>query len=200
VLHVLTRDDGKLQFKLPVTTLLNQEVPLTPEGVRICPVAGVQWNGPAYSPRTGLVYVNAIDWCTFFKLGPDPKWVATVPYTGLANGWGTNDPVDKWHGWINAVDPTTGKMRWRVKSPTPMYAAVTPTAGDVLLTGDLNGDFLVLDARDGKELYRFNTGGPLAGGIVTYQHGGKQYIAAASGNSGGSIPLFGSATIVIFGL
>jgi alcohol dehydrogenase (cytochrome c) len=185
---------------LPVTTRLNPEVPLTPEGVRVCPVAGVQWNGPAYSPRTGLLYVNAIDWCTEFKLGPDPAWVATVPYTGLSNGWGKNDPVDKWHGWINAVDPGTGKMRWRVESPTPMYAAVTPTAGDVLLTGDLNGNFLVLDGRDGKELYRFNTGGPLAGGIVTYLHQGKQYVAVASGNSGGSIPLAGSATIVIFGL
>jgi glucose dehydrogenase len=200
VLHVLNRDDGKLAFKLPMTTLLNHEVPLTPEGVRVCPVAGVQWNGPAFSHKTGLLYVNAIDWCTLFKLGPDPKWVATVPYTGLSNGWGNNDPVDKWHGWINAVDPASGKMRWRVKSPTPMYAAVTPTAGDVLLTGDLNGDFFVLDAHDGKELYRFNTGGPMAGGIVTYQQHGKQFVAVTSGNSGGSIPLQGSATIVIFGL
>jgi hypothetical protein len=32
---------------------------------------------------------------------------------------GKNDPVDKWHGWINAVDPATGKMRWRV-NPTPI--------------------------------------------------------------------------------
>lgn len=70
----------------------------------------------------------------------------------------------------------------------------------MLLTGDLNGNLLVLDARDGKELYRFNTGGPLAGGIVTYQREGKQYVAAASGNSGGSLPLVGSATIVIFAL
>jgi len=200
VLHVVSREDGKLAFKLPVTTRLNAELPLTPDGVRVCPVAGVQWNGPAHSASTGLLYVNAIDWCTVFKLGPDPQWVATVPYTGLSNGWGKNDPIEKWHGWINAVDPATGKMRWRVKSPTPMYAAVTPTAGEVLLTGDLDGNLLVLDARNGKELYRFNTGGPIAGGIVTYQQDGKQYVAVASGNSGGSIPLQGSATVLIFGL
>ncbi len=199
VLHVVNRQDGALVFKLPVTTQLNHEVPLTPEGVRVCPVAGVQWNGPAYSPKSDLLYVNAIDWCTVFKLGPDPEWVATVPYTGLANGWGTNDPIAKAYGWINAVDPKTGKMRWRIKWPTPMYAALTPTAGDVLFTGDLNGDFLVLDARSGKTLYRFNTGGPIAGGVVTYERKGKQYVAVASGNSGGSIPLPGSATIVVFG-
>ena len=133
-----------------------------------------------------------------FKLGPDPKWVATVPYTGLANGWGTNDPKTEWSGWINAVDPKTGTMAWRVKWPTPMYAAITPTAGDLLFTGDLSGNFLALDARDGKTLYSFDTGGPIAGGVITYEVKGKQYVAVASGSSGGSIPMTGSATVVIF--
>ena len=199
ILHVVDRDNGKLVFKLPMTTVLNHDVPLTPEGVRVCPVAGVQWNGAAHSPSTGLLYVNAIDWCTLFKSGPDPKWVATIPYTGLANGWGTNDSIDKWSGWTNAVDPRTGKMAWRVHMPTPMYAALTPTAGNVLFTGDLNGRFLVLDARSGKTLYSFDTGGPIAGGVITYEQKGKQYVAVASGHSGGSIPLTGSTTIVIFG-
>jgi alcohol dehydrogenase (cytochrome c) len=198
ILHVVSRQDGKLVFKLPMTTLLNQEAPITPEGVRVCPVAGVQWNGAAHSLSTGLLYVNAIDWCTLFKLGPDPKWVATVPYTGLANGWGTNDPTSAWSGWINAVDPKSGTIAWRVKWPTPMYAAVTPTAGDVLFTGDLSGNFLALDARNGKTLYSFDTGGPIAGGVITYEVNGKQYVAVASGSSGGSIPLNGSATVVIF--
>ncbi len=200
ILHVLDRETGKLVFKLPMTTVLNHDAPLTPEGVRVCPVAGIQWNGAAHSQKTDLLYVNAIDWCTLFKLGPEPKWVATIPYTGLANGWGTNDPTKDWSGWINAVDPKSGKMAWRVHTPAPMYAALTPTAGNVLFTGDLLGNFLVLDARDGKELYRFDTGGPIAGGVVTYEQKGKQYVAVASGHSGGSIPLQGSTTVVIFGL
>lgn len=33
-----------------------------------------------------------------------------------------------------------------------------------------------------------------------YEHEGRQYVAVASGNSGGSIPLQGASTIVIFGL
>jgi len=79
-----------------------------------------------------------------------------------------------------------------------MYAAITPTAGDVLFTGDLEGNFLVLDARSGEAIYRFNTGGPLAGGVVTWEQKGRQYIAVASGHSGGSIPVTGSTTIVVF--
>jgi PQQ-dependent dehydrogenase (methanol/ethanol family) len=199
ILHVVDRSDGKLVFKLPMTTMLNHDAPLTPEGVHVCPVAGVQWNGPAYSPATGLLYVNAIDWCTVFKLGPDPKWEPTIPYTGLANGWGANDPTSLWSGWINAVDPRTGTFAWRLHRPTPMYAALTATAGGVLFTGDLDGNFLALDARDGHTLYQFNTGGPIAGGVITYEQQGKQYVAVASGSSGGSIPLTGAATVVIFG-
>ncbi len=198
VLHVVDRASGKLVFKLPVTTLLNHDLPLTAEGVRVCPVAGVQWNGAAHSPATGLLYINAIDWCTVFKLGKDPTWEATVPYTGLANGWGSNDPTTSWSGWINAVDPKTGKMAWRIKTPSPMYAAITATAGGVLFTGNLEGDFFVLDASNGKPVYRFNTGGPLAGGVVTWQQQGRQYVAVASGHSGGSIPVSGSPTIVVF--
>jgi alcohol dehydrogenase (cytochrome c) len=80
-----------------------------------------------------------------------------------------------------------------------MLAGLTATAGDVLLTGDLNGDFLVLLASSGKVLYRFNTGGAIAGGVSTYEVHGKQYVAVASGNSSrvtwGST---GAATIFIF--
>jgi len=80
-----------------------------------------------------------------------------------------------------------------------MYAAITATAGNVLFTGNLEGDFLALDARNGRALYRFNTGGPIAGGVVTWEQGGRQYVAVASGHSGGSIPVSGSTTIVVFG-
>ena len=33
----------------------------------------------------------------------------------------------------------------------------------------------------GHVRYRFNTGGPIGAGIVTYEAGGRQYIAVASG-------------------
>jgi len=63
-----------------------------------------------------------------------------------------------------------------------MVAAVTTTAGDVVFTGELTGDFLALNAKTGDVLYRFNTGGPMGGGIVTYAIEGKQYVAATSGS------------------
>src|SRR5271165_2546705 len=122
-----------------------------------------------------------------------------VPYTGLVNGFGTPDPMEQASGWINAIDPKTGQFVWRVHRATPMYAGITATAGNVLFTGDLDGDFLVLDAGDGKQLFSFDTGSPIAGGVITYALGAKQYVAVAAGNSGGSIPLKGTPTVVVFG-
>jgi alcohol dehydrogenase (cytochrome c) len=85
--------------------------------------------------------------------------------------------------WSRACTPPTGKQNWALEAATPMLAGLTPTGGDVLLTGDLNGDFLVMNAATGRVLYRFNTGGAIAGGVSTYLVDGKQYVAVASGNS-----------------
>ena len=116
-------------------------------------------------------------------LGPDPSYVPGEVYTGLKNGFGTYDPATR-----PGAGPTPSRLPaapWRggYHSPTPMIAAVTPTAGDVVFTGDLNGNFLVLDSRTGDALYRFNTGGAIGGGVITYEVGGEQYVAVASGNS-----------------
>ena len=61
----------------------------------------------------------------------------------------------------------------------------------------------------GPEMNATNKGVALAGGRVirgtqdgflyALEMGGRQYVAVASGSSGGSIPLTGSATIVVFG-
>jgi hypothetical protein len=55
------------------------------------------------------------------------------------------------------------------------------------------GNFLVLD--DGKVLCSHNVGGPIAGGIVSYASGGKQYVAAVSGFVGGYYNQIGRRTV-----
>ena len=82
-----------------------------------------------------------------------------------------------------------------------MLAAITPTAGGLLFTGDLNGDFLALDAKTGNTLYRFNTGGAVAGAPSTYLVDGKQYVAVTSGNESRFVWKSGGAmTVEIFSL
>lgn len=182
-----------------VSTHVAADVAPTPEGVYTCPgpVGGVEWNGVALAPDAGLLFVNSVEWCaTFFSA--EPRYVEGAPYTG---GRTIMDPVEKAKGWLRAFDASTGKPAWVYESPTPMVAAVTPTAGGVLFTGDLDGHFLAFDARTGKVLYRFPTGGAIAGGIVTYELDGRQYVATTSGNSSRTVwKTRGAASIFIFAL
>jgi glucose dehydrogenase len=62
--------------------------------------------------------------------------------------------------------------------------AVTATAGDVVLTGELNGDLVALDGKSGKVLFRGDVGGPIAGGVATYVARNVQHIAVVSGYVG----------------
>ena len=73
ILHVVHRASGKRVFELPVTTVLNHDAVLTPAGVRVCPVAGVQWNGAAFTHGPDCSTSTPIDWCSTFKLGPEPN-------------------------------------------------------------------------------------------------------------------------------
>jgi alcohol dehydrogenase (cytochrome c) len=70
----------------------------------------------------------------------------------------------------------------------------------VLFTGDLDNNFLAIDARDGKTLYSFNTGGSVGGGVITYELDGKQYVATGSGVISGFFGGSGTSAVIIFAL
>ncbi len=97
ILHVVQREDGKLVFKLPVTTVLNHDVPITGEGVRVCPVAGVQWNRRGRPARRPNAYTlkRASTGAPSSGCAPDPKpgearRPSPTPHD-LADGWRTNE-------------------------------------------------------------------------------------------------------------
>jgi len=198
-LYVYDRGSHQLLAKTEVSTHLNADAPPTPNGVRICPgvLGGVQYFGPSFSPKDAALFVNSVEWCGNYQVS-EPHYIHGSLYMG---GQMILDPIKEASGWIRSFDAATGRQRWSVKMETPMVAGLTATAGGVLLTGDLNGDFMVLRASNGTVLYRFNTGGAIAGGISTYLHGGKQYVAVASGNSSRVVwGTSGAATIFIFAL
>jgi alcohol dehydrogenase (cytochrome c) len=78
---------------------------------------------------------------------------------------------------------------------------VTPTAGGVTFTGDLAGNLLVFDSKTGALVHKAATGGALAGGVVTYELAGRQYVAFASGNiSRNAFGDLGMPSVVIMAL
>ncbi|MGD8384802.1 MAG: PQQ-binding-like beta-propeller repeat protein [Lysobacterales bacterium] len=197
-LRVIDRRTHETLWKTPVTTQKNMDLPLTKEGVLVCPgiLGGVEWNGPAYDPHSRRLFVNAVDWCTTFSLTDDDiKYVPGQLYLG-----GKIKFADDARGWLTALDAATGEVEWRYHSERQMIAAVTATSGKVVFTGELTGDFIALDADTGKVLYRFNTGGPIGGGIVTYALDGRQYVATVSGSASGLFESAGAPTVVLFAL
>jgi alcohol dehydrogenase (cytochrome c) len=200
LLHVLDRESREHLYEVAVSRRENVELPITREGVHACPgpLGGVQWNGPAFSPRTNMLYVPSVDWCGVFRKADELHHVPGQLYMG---GTWVRDPDEQARGWVTAIDAATGAIRWRYESRRPMLAAVTATSADLLFTGELDGDFVVLDARDGTVLYRYDTGSRMNGGIVTYQIGGKQYVAVTSGSatSHWRRPR-GSAAVIIFSI
>jgi alcohol dehydrogenase (cytochrome c) len=202
VLHVVDRADGRLRFTAPlVSRYLNAMTAVTGgAGIRLCPTAAVQWNGPAYSPNANLIYMNGIDWCAQVIKGPTPTYVKGQSYLGWANAFGTRDPLDQAFGLVNAIDPATGQLKWRYRTSALPLGAVTATAGGFVMTGETNGDFVVLADATGEELYKANLGGAIGGGIITYEASGKQFVAVSAGHNANYFGAQGDNEIVVLGM
>ena len=182
-LYAIDRVARRVLFKTPVTTIKNADAKPTTEGVLACPGSdgGVEWNGPAVDPSSRAIYVGSVDWCQIYLTGT-PEYKAGQLYRGTGHSAWQERAGSEPRGWIYAVDGETGNTLWRYHAEAPVVAGVTPTAGGVVFSGDLNGNFLAIDAASGAELYKFNTGGAVAGGVITYEIGGRQYVALTSGN------------------
>ena len=50
--------------------------------------------------------------------------------------------------------------------------------------GTLEGYLKAVDSETGEELYKFKTPSGIIGNVMTYEHGGKQYIGILSGVGG----------------
>jgi glucose dehydrogenase len=202
-------DSGERLYRVPITTIENDKAPLSREGTRFCPgtQGGVEWNGPAYDPATGLIYTGAVDWCSTVSVG-DPERVKSVsvgqPWSGSGserNLFGALDPTDRWAGWLYASDAETGKAAWRFKAPAPLMSGVTPTAGGLVFFADMMGTGYAFDAKSGEKLWSQDLGGAVGGGVISYEVGGRQRVAFAVGMAS---PIWPgpktTAKIAVFGL
>jgi alcohol dehydrogenase (cytochrome c) len=83
-------------------------------------------------------------------------------------------------------------------------ALVPPALPDGV--AEVAGNFLALDAANGKILYKHNLGGPVAGGVVTYAVHGRQFVGVVTGNVSvffnalSGVSVGGTPTVVVFAL
>ena len=142
---------------------------------------GASYAPMAYSPQTGLLYVNAID-----------------RPSGLAfDAGGTRGA----RGFVSAYDPTTGELVWRQIFEGYGQSGPVVTAGGLVFVGagsNIAGYFYAYDAATGEELWRFNTGAGVFAGPAVYMANGEQFVTVASG--GGDRGRRGGDLILSFAL
>jgi alcohol dehydrogenase (cytochrome c) len=147
----------------------------------ICPSAGgaKSWNSMAYSPRTGYIYVPVNEMCNDITPNANPAQEGQNYMNGafpvkLVEGRTTHSHVDAW-------DPITGKRVWSMPYKYVLMASMLTTAGDLVFTGNPEGEFFALDAKSGNKLWSFQTGAGHRGASVSYSVNGRQYIATTTG-------------------
>jgi quinohemoprotein ethanol dehydrogenase len=149
---------------------------------------GTNWSPMPYDPDTGFFYVpGTIRSSTFARYGDIYK-------NGLRYVGGTQSaPIgSQFGGTFTAIDSHTNKIAWQHQMPYRMGGGggSTVTAGGLLLRGEPDGNFVVLNARSGEVLFKFQTGYGADAPASVYEVDGQEYIAIVTG--GNSIQ--GSAT------
>jgi PQQ-dependent dehydrogenase (methanol/ethanol family) len=150
----------------------------------VCPAAlGSKDEQPAaYSPNTELFYVPTNHVCMDyepFKV----SYTAGQPYVGATLAM-FPPAGDKHMGNFIAWDNKAGKIAWSIPEQFSVWSGALATAGNVVFYGTLEGYLKAIDAKTGKELYRFKTPSGIIGNVMTYEHGGRQYVAVLSGVGG----------------
>jgi PQQ-dependent dehydrogenase (methanol/ethanol family) len=229
-LFIVNRDTGKLirksdpfveQSKTMWTQLTSDKY------VNIYPGAqgGNEWSPEAFSPDTGLFYVQGTNESWEYKTSTDDTVVGHLRLGGVlqpitpdgAMEMGEPDAGKTAHdtkgaiepsGTLSAIDVNTGKIKWQYHSGWPMLGGVTATAGNLVFAGEFDGNFDAFDAKTGRKLWHYQMGAGVNASPVTYSVKGRQYVAVAAGGNaanGNNILMqklglgFGD-TIMIFGV
>jgi PQQ-dependent dehydrogenase (methanol/ethanol family) len=179
--YVFDRIDGKLllakQFVKKMTWASGIDEHgrpvLSPQSDMTCPDSATNWNGTAYSPVTRLYYIMAIEKCQ----------------VRLSSGsWKKERPVvEPARKYLRAIDIDTGNIAWEIPevglTDGKRVAGILGTAGGILFYGDPSGEFLAVDERDGKTLWRLPLNTTMKTSPMTYAVDGEQFVTLAVGSN-----------------
>ena len=145
--------------------------------------SGPQWAPSAYSPRTGMTYIAAggYDPWLFHAVEPVISSLGSTAQHQLPalNGVET-------YGLIDAVDTTTGRIAWQIKTPQKNVSGLV-VAGDLVYYGEGNGRFNAADTRTGQILWSYKSlekgVGGANGSAAVYAVNGREYVVMPFGGN-----------------
>jgi alcohol dehydrogenase (cytochrome c) len=157
-----------------------QNQTLTDRTKRICPSheGGNNYWSASYSPRTRLLYIPSRPTCNEVTMTPDQLRSPTGSMLG-----GGIKLLTRTESEIVVADPFTGEVKNRVRAPYPNYSAALATAGGLVFTGLGDGTFIAYDDESLEQLWKINVGSGFNAPPITFEVGGRQYVAILSGLS-----------------
>jgi alcohol dehydrogenase (cytochrome c) len=151
---------------------------------KVCPnrTGGNNYWPTSYSPRTKLLYIPAMTACE--EVTNDREFARSQK----ANGWfertgGGYRASERYESTLTAVDPFTGEIKKNLTLRYPNYSGTLATAGGLVFLALLDGTVAAHDDTTLEELWKINLGSGFSAPPMSFEVGGKQYIAIAAGPS-----------------
>src|SRR5215475_9844678 len=144
----------------------------------LCPSlsGGNNYFPPSYSKRTKLMYIPSMSHCNESTL--DEEAIKKGIYFSRIS-----KQIERNQSDLVVSDPLTGEVKKRVRSIWPNVSGVLTTAGGLVFTGYADGSLVAYDDSTLDELWKINVGSGFNAPPMTFEAGGKQYIAILSGLS-----------------
>jgi alcohol dehydrogenase (cytochrome c)/quinohemoprotein ethanol dehydrogenase len=148
------------------------------------------WHANAYSPDTGLIYIPTQ--LAYFPMVADPKYTPSSVGYNLGIDFGAqftyyrDKPNVKrgFVGFLQALDPATGKQVWKGEPNEGPTGGALATAGGLVFQGGGSGqEFRAYDARTGEKLWNMQAQTGVVAGPISYELDGQQYVAISVGSN-----------------
>jgi len=158
------------------------------EGVEIFPTGGGahNWSPMSFNPGTGLVYIPA-SYMPFRYQAAEELKPGSNGYVrpqgnvrSIKASIGPEAP-DGVRGGLQAWDPVNQKLAWRADGGGGIGGGSVTTGGNLVFHVSNDGSFRAYSADKGEKLYEVQVGRTGMAPPITYEAGGKQYVAFMGG-------------------
>lgn len=195
-------------------TINPEVIPHIGETTFNCPAdpGGRAWQATSYSPKTQTLYMPTVEFCS--NTTPNPLDPGTI-YTGGGMATFSRVPTpdsDGNIGQVRAIDLTDQSDKWMYRQRPPITSSTLPTGGGLVFVGSLDRKFMAFDDETGDKLWE---SGALSNSLesfpISYEAGGKQYVAIVANFASGlgrlssltpeiKLPRDNPATLYVFAL
>ncbi|MEN7342884.1 MAG: PQQ-dependent dehydrogenase, methanol/ethanol family [Pseudomonadota bacterium] len=154
------------------------------------PLGAHNWHPMSFNPTLGLAFIPAQEIRHTYVTDPNLPDSPVAWNTGMDFSHGLPVEPPRFmlrmlkagaRGRLIAWDPIKQAPRWTVEHPTTWNGGTLSTAGELVFQGQLGGDLVAYDAKDGTALWRYATGAGVASGPITYEIDGEQYVTVTTG-------------------